>query len=154
MIFTSVKDVSYTVTRHGLLCCQTWCSHTGVDEHYALSTGEGSPTFRWNVVPSSWAAGPEDDCKLTSQQAATFQITCIFTNTTVRISQPPTVVPKRRQETTNRRCIKSQKSADLVYTAAEACCRVTLYLFLYFLFNWRIRQDIGSWPSSVSRPYE
>ena len=35
-------------------------------------------------------------------------MTWIFINTYVRISQP-TVVPKRRQETTNRRCVKSPK---------------------------------------------
>jgi len=30
------------------------------------------------------------------------------------------VVPKRRQQTTNIRCLKSQKSADLIHTTAEA----------------------------------
>jgi hypothetical protein len=107
----SVKDASYIVTRPGLLFYETWRSHTGVDEDYALWTGEGLRTFRWNVVPSSCSVGPEDEDKLTSRQGATSQITRIFTNTAVRISQPPTVVPKRRQETTNRRYVKSQKSA-------------------------------------------
>ena len=97
--------------RHGVLFCETWRSHTGVDEDNALSTGEGLQTFRWNVVPSSWAFGPEDEGNLTSWQGEMSQMTWIFTNTIVRISQPPTVVPKCQQETTNGRCVKSQKSA-------------------------------------------
>ena len=96
--------------RHGVLFCETWRSHTGVDEDDALSTGEGLRMSRWNAVPSSWAVGPEDEGKLTSLLGETSQMTWIFTNTTVRISQPPNVVPKRRQETTNR-CVKSQNSA-------------------------------------------
>jgi len=54
----SMKDASYTLTRPGTaFCCETLRSHTGVDEDYALLTGEGLRTFRWNVVPSSWAVG-------------------------------------------------------------------------------------------------
>jgi len=45
--------------RHGLLFCQTYRSHTGIDEDYTLSTGERLRTFRWKVVSSSWTAGPE-----------------------------------------------------------------------------------------------
>ena len=112
--------------RHSLLFCETWHSQTGVDEEYALSTGEGLWTFWWNVVPSSWTVGPEDESKLDSWQGETSQMTCIFTNTTVRISPPPTVVLKRQQETTNWRCVKSQKSADLIYTAFEAWNHATV----------------------------
>jgi len=71
------------------------------------------------TLPSSWTVDPEDEVKLTGQQGGTFQMTWIFTNTAVRISQPPTAVPKRRQETTKRRCLKSQRSADLIYTALK-----------------------------------
>jgi hypothetical protein len=119
--------------RHGLLCCETWRSHTGVDEDYGLSTGEGLRTFRWNVVPSSWTVGPEDEDKLTSWQGATSQTTWIFTNTAVRISQPPTVFPKRRQETTDRRCVKSPKSAALIYTMFEAWNHATVEVFRFLL---------------------
>jgi len=109
------------LARHGILICKTWRSHTGVDEDYALSTGEGWRTFRWNVMPSSWAFGPEDAGKLTNRQGETSQMTWIFTITAMTISPPPTVVPKCRQETINRRCVKSpQKSAYLIYTAFEA----------------------------------
>jgi hypothetical protein len=97
--------------RPSLLRCDTWRSLTGVDDDYALSTGERLWTFWWNVVPSSWTVGPEDEGKLTSWQGETSQMTWIFTSTAVRISQPPTVVPKRRQETTNRHCVKSQNRA-------------------------------------------
>jgi hypothetical protein len=93
-----------------MVSCETWRSHTGVDEDYTLSTGEGLQTFRWNVVPSFWASGPEDESNLTSLQGEMSQMTWIFTSTIVRISQPPTVVPKHQQETTNGRCVKSQKS--------------------------------------------
>ena len=42
VIFTSVKDASHSnLARHGILICETLRSHTGVDEDYALSTGEG-----------------------------------------------------------------------------------------------------------------
>ncbi len=51
-------------------------SHKGVDEDYALLTGEGLRTFRWNVVPSSWTVGPEDEGKLTSQQDEMLNQTC------------------------------------------------------------------------------
>jgi hypothetical protein len=77
-------------------------------------------TFRWNVVLSYWTVDPEDEGKLDSRQGEMSQRTWIFTNTALRISQPPTVVPKHRQQSTNRRCVKSQKSADLIYTASEA----------------------------------
>jgi len=97
------------LAQHGVLFYETWRSHTGVDEVYALLTGEGLRTFQWNVVTSSWAVGPEDEGKLTSRQEATSQMTWIFTITTVRISQPPTVAPKC-QETTNQRCVKSEES--------------------------------------------
>jgi len=80
----SVKDGSYTVTRP------------------ALSTGEGLRTFRWNVVLSSWTVDPEGEGKLISRQGKKSQMTWSFTNNAVRISQPQTVVPKRRQETTDR----------------------------------------------------
>ena len=106
--------------RHGLLFCETWHSHIGVDEDYALSTCEELRTFRWDVVPSSWADGPEDEGKLTSRQGEMSKVTWIFTNTAMIISQPPTVVPKGRKETTNRLCVKSQKSANLIFTAFEA----------------------------------
>jgi hypothetical protein len=51
---------------HGLLFCETLRFHTGVDEDYALLTGEGLQTFRWKAVPSSWTVGPEDEVKLNS----------------------------------------------------------------------------------------
>jgi hypothetical protein len=104
--------------RHGLLFWERWHSHTDVDEDCALLTGEGLRTFRLNTVPSSWTVGPEDEGKLTSPQGETSQMTCNF-NATVRISSP-TVVPKRRQEATNRLCVQPQKSTDLIYTAFEA----------------------------------
>ena len=120
------KDTSYTVTWPGtVFSCETLRSHTGVDEDYALLTGEGLRTFRWNVVPSSLSVGHEDEGELTSRQGETSQMTWIF-NTAVRISQPPTIVQKRRQETTNRRCVKSQKSADLIYTEFVAWNHVTV----------------------------
>ena len=112
--------------QHSLLFCETWRSHTGVDEDYALPTGEGLQTFRWNTVPSSWTVGPEDEGKLTSQQGEMSQITLIFTNTAVRILPPPTVVPKRWQETINRHCIKSQKSTDFIHTMFEAWNHATV----------------------------
>ena len=131
----SVKDASYTVNSawHGLLFRERWRSHKGVDEDYALLTGEGLRMFRLNVVPSSWAVGPEDEGKLISWQGETSQMTCIF-KTTVRISPPPTVVPKRRQEATNRRCVQSQKSADLIYTAFKAWNHATVEV-LHFLLS-------------------
>jgi hypothetical protein len=100
------------LARHGVLFCETWCSHTRVDEDYALSTGEGLRTFRWNVVPSSWAVGPKDEGNLTSRQEEMSWTSLILTNTAVRISPPPpNGVPKCQQETTNWRCVESQKSA-------------------------------------------
>ena len=45
--------------RHDVLFCMAWRSHTGVDEDYAPSTGEGLRTFRCNAVPSSWTVGPK-----------------------------------------------------------------------------------------------
>ena len=119
--------------RHSLLFRETWRPHTGVDGYYALSTGEGLQTFQWNIVPSSWAAGPEDEGKLTSQQGAMSQMTWIFTSTTVRISQPPTVVPKHWQETTKWRRVKSQNSADHIYTAFEAWRHATVEVLCFLL---------------------
>jgi hypothetical protein len=111
--------VSYTVTRPGtVFYSERDDVLTRVNEDCALSTDEGLRTFRLNVVPSSWTVGPEDEGKLTGRQGETSQMTCIF-NATVRIS-PPAVVPKRRQEATNRRCVQSQKSTDLIYTAFKA----------------------------------
>ena len=53
---------------------------------------------------------------LKKMKGETSQMTWIFTSTAERISPPPpTVVPKRRQEITDRRCVKSQKSAGLSY---------------------------------------
>ena len=113
------KDASYTLTRPDtVFYCETLRSHMGVEE-YALLSGEGLRTFRWNVVPPSWTVGPEYEGKLTSRQGEMSHTTCIFISTAVRMSQPPNV-PKRRQETTNRRCVKSQKGADLIYTALVA----------------------------------
>ena len=66
---------------HSLLFCETWRSHTDVED-YTLSTTEGLQTFRWNEVPSSSTVGPEDEGKLTSRQGETSQMTWIFTNTT------------------------------------------------------------------------
>ena len=129
----SAKDASYTVTRPGTVFCETWRSHTRVDEDYTLSTGKGLRTFRWNAVPSSWTVSPEDEVKLTSREGETFQMTWIFTNTAVRISQPPTVVPKRRQETANRRCLKSQRSTDLIYTAFKAWNHATVEVLRFLL---------------------
>ena len=117
--------------RLDLVFWERWRSHTGVED-YTLSTGEGSRTFRLNVVLSSWTVGPEDEGKLTSRQGETSETTCIF-NTAVRISPPPTAVPQRRQETTNRRCVKSQKSADLIYTAFEAWNHATVAVLRFLL---------------------
>jgi len=55
------RVIHSSTARQGLLFCETWRSHTGVHEDYALSTGEGLQTFWWNVLPSSWTVGPEDD---------------------------------------------------------------------------------------------
>ena len=44
-------DIHSNSAWHSLLFCETWRSHTGVDEDYGLSTGEELGTFRWNVVP-------------------------------------------------------------------------------------------------------
>ena len=75
-LYRSIKDVSYTGTRPStVFCFETWSCHTGVDEDYVLSTGEGLRTFRWNAEPSSWTAGPEEVGKLTSWQGETFQMT-------------------------------------------------------------------------------
>jgi len=63
----------------------------------------------------------------------TSQMTWIFTNTAVRISPPPTVVPKRRQETTNRRCVKSQKNADLIDTPFVAWNHATVEVVSFLL---------------------
>jgi len=98
-----------------------------------------SPVDWWRVTDvsversASCAVDPEDEGKMTSRQGEKSQMTCIFNNTAVRISPPTTVVPKRRQETTNRRCAKSQKWADLIYTAFEAWNRATVkcYAFCY-----------------------
>ena len=120
-----VKDASYTVTRPGMVFCSV--RHDVLTQ---VSTGEGLRTFRLNIkVPSSWTVGPEDEGKLNCRQGQTSHMTWIFTNTAVRISQPPTTVLKRRQETTNRRCVKSQKSADLIYTAFKAWKTVEVYTF-------------------------
>jgi hypothetical protein len=117
---------------HSLLFCETWRSHTDVED-YTLSTTEGLQTFRWNEVPSSSTVGPEDEGMVTSRQDKTSQMTWIFTNTAVRMSPPPTVVPERRQETTNRRCVKSQKSADLIYTSFKAWTRATVEVLRFLL---------------------
>jgi hypothetical protein len=102
-----------------------WWRVTDVSVKQCLHLGLLARTFRWNTVPSSWAVGPEDESKLISRQGETSQVIWIFTNTAVRISQPPTLVPKRRQETTNRHCVKSQKSADLIYTVFKARSRLS-----------------------------
>ena len=119
-IHRSVKDVSYTVTQPGTIFYSVRHGILTHDEDYALSTGEKLRALWWNRVPSSWTVGPDDEGKLTSWQDEMSQMTQIFTNTAVRISPPPAVVPKRRQETTNRHCVKSQKSRDLIYTAFVA----------------------------------
>ena len=47
----SVKDAPYTLTRPGtVLYRETLRSHIGVDEDYALLTGDGLRTFRRNAV--------------------------------------------------------------------------------------------------------
>ena len=68
--------------RHGLLFCETWRSHTDVDEDYALSAGKELRAVRWNVVHfinivvhSSWTVGPEDEGKLIVRQDETSQMT-------------------------------------------------------------------------------
>jgi len=40
---------------------ETIRSHTGVDEDYALLTGEVLLTFQWTIVLSSLTVGPEDE---------------------------------------------------------------------------------------------
>ena len=95
--------------QHDLLCCEAWRSHTDVGEDYTLLTGKGLQTFEWNIVPSSCSVGPENEDKLTSRQGTTSQMTWIFTNTAVRISQPPTAVLQHRQETTNQGCVNCKR---------------------------------------------
>jgi hypothetical protein len=51
--------------RHDLLFWETLRSHTGVDADYAFYLV--LRIFRWQVVPSLWAVGPEDEGKLTSR---------------------------------------------------------------------------------------
>ena len=68
----SIKDASYT-TRPYTVFCETRRFDKGVEDD-VLSTGEGLRTFRWNVVPSYWAVGPEDEGKLTSRQSETSQM--------------------------------------------------------------------------------
>jgi len=45
----SIKDASYTVTGPGTVFYSVRRSHIGVDEDFALLTGEGLQMFRWNV---------------------------------------------------------------------------------------------------------
>ena len=138
--------------RHGLLLCETWRSHTGVDEDYALSTGEGLRTFRRNVVPSSWAVGPEDQGKLTSRQGETSQITWVFTNTALRISTnccPETSarnyqstlckIPKERRSQLHRvRSLKSRNCGSVTFSAISMPRECTDWgwqgVFFVFLF--------------------
>jgi len=135
---------------HSLLFWERWHSHTGVDEDYALLTSEGLRTLRLNIVPSSWTVGPEDEDKLTSQQDKASQTPCIF-NTTVRISPPPTLVQKRRQEATNRHCVQSQKSADLIYTVFEAWKHTTVEVLRLLLSACQenAQIEVGRVPSSL-----
>jgi len=62
----------------------------------------------------------------------TSQMIWIFTNTAVRISPPPAVVPKRSHETTNR-CVKSQTSANLINTAFVARDHATVEVLRFLL---------------------
>jgi len=119
------RVIHSNMARHGLLFCETWRSHTGVHEDYALSTGEGLRTFRWNMAPSSQTVGPEDG-ELTRRQGEMSQMTWIFTNTAVRISQP--TVPKLNQH-----CITSQKGADLIYTTFKVWNEATVEVLCFLL---------------------
>ena len=76
------------LAQNGLLFRETLRSHTSADEDYVLLTGERLRTFQWNVVAYFWTVCPEDEGELTSQQGETSQMTWIFINTAVRISQP------------------------------------------------------------------
>jgi hypothetical protein len=118
----SVKDASYTVTRPGTV---SYSVRHDILTQVLMKTGEGSRAFRWNIVPSSGAVRPEDGGKVTGRQGETPQMTCIFTNTAVRISPSPSVFPKRWQETTILRKIPP-KSAYLIYTVFKACNHTTV----------------------------
>jgi len=72
-----IRIIHSNLAWHSLLFCETWHSHTGVDEDYALSTGEGLWTFHCKIVLSYWTVGPEDEGKLDSQQGKTSQMTNI-----------------------------------------------------------------------------
>ena len=120
--------------QYGLQFCETWRSETGVDEDYVLSTGGGLRNFQWNIVLHLGLLTLKIKVNWPVDRVQCPQMTWIFTNTTVRISQPLTAVPKRRQETTNRRCVKSQKSTDLIYTAFKTWNHATVEV-LHFLLS-------------------
>ena len=114
------RRASHTVTRPGKGFCSV--RHDVLTQ---VSTGEGLRTFWLSIrVPSSWTAGPEDEGKLDSRRDQTSKMTWIFTTT---------VVPKRRQETTSRPCVKSQNIADLIYTAFEAWNHATVEVLRFLL---------------------
>jgi hypothetical protein len=131
----SIKEASYIVTRRGtVFYSETWRSHKGADEDYALSNGEGLRTFRCNVVLSSWTVGPEDEGKLDSRQGEMSRMTWIFTNTTLRISPPPTVVPKCRARNYQLMLRKIRKERNLIYTLFEALNHTAVEV-LHFLVS-------------------
>ena len=101
--------------RHGLLWDMTFSQ--GVGEDYALSTGERLRTFRWNVMPSSWTDGPEEEGKLTSRQGETSQMTWTFTNTAVRFSQPLIVPPQKKHTHTH----THRESTSLLHARSPVC---------------------------------
>jgi hypothetical protein len=68
----SIKGVSYIVTRPGMVYSERHDVLTQV--LMKIMSGEGLWTFGWNVVPSSWTVGPEDEGTLTSRQGKTSQI--------------------------------------------------------------------------------
>jgi hypothetical protein len=113
----SVKAVLHANSgRHGFLFCKKWRYHTG--------SGEGLQIFWQNCLHLGLLA--------LKMKGETSQMICIFTNTAVRISPPPTVVPKRSHETTNP-CVKSQTSANLIHTAFVVWNHTTVKVLRFLL---------------------
>jgi len=122
------RRVTHSITRPqtGLQLCETRLSHTDVDWWRVTGVSvEHRSAFILDCWPWRWKGNWIVD--------RARRLRWIFTNTAVRISPPPTVVPKRRQETTNRRCVKPPKSADLIYTGFEAQNHATVEVLRFLL---------------------
>ena len=129
VILRSVNDASYTVTRLGTVFYSV--RHDVLTQ---VSTGEGLRTFRLNIkVPSSWTVGPEDEGKLDSLQGQMSQMTSSPTPLS-EFHHHQLLSRNVGKKTTNRRCVKSQNSADLIYTVFRAWNHATVEV-LHFLLS-------------------